>query len=138
MSLIAHCCSWSDTFRHVGMSCRLILLGPGNGCLQLYLLLLFFFRHGSLWQPIEPIAGKLFWFDILIEDSPNIKYTNFCVSKSFPLAPPPVQSFTFILLITFEPFGQSTKFFFPLISELMPIRLHPMTSFFVIIIFPPF
>ena len=35
------------------------VLGPGNGCLQLYLLLLFFFRHGSLWQPIEPIAGKL-------------------------------------------------------------------------------
>ena len=42
------------------------------------------------------------------------------------------------MLITFEPHGLETKFFFPLISELRAIRLHPMTSFFVIIIFPPF
>jgi hypothetical protein len=67
--------------------------------LQLYLLLFFFFfffHHWSLWQPYEPLAGKLILFDILIEDSPNIKYTNFGVSNSFPLAPPTVQSFTHV------------------------------------------
>jgi len=49
------------------------------------------------------VCVKVVMVDILIEDSPNIKYTSFSVSNSLPLAPPPVQNSTHIMLIAFEP-----------------------------------
>ena len=94
-----------------------------------------------LWESMaahRTACGKVMKFGTMIEDSPKSHHTKFGVLKPIPLAPPTVQNFTFILLITFEPQGQSTKFFFPLIPELMTIRLHPMTSFSVIKIWPPF
>jgi len=49
-------------------------------------------------------------FGAMIEMALNSNLTNFGVSSTNSLAPPPVQKFTFHLVITFEPFVLETKF----------------------------
>lgn len=93
--------------------------------------------HRTVWR-------KVVKFGTLIEDSPNIHHSKFVVSYSIPLAPPSVQSFTYIYANNYWTIRARNKqqqknyiSFFPLIPWLMVIRLHPTTSFSILKFFPP-
>ena len=88
-------CRWSEAASHVVMTFNaLLVLGPViAACSYIY------YSSSSTQKSMaahRTVCRKMMKFGTHIEDSPIIDHTNFGVSNSTPLAPPTVQTYTYI------------------------------------------